>query len=203
MEKLDIYDSDGNYLGEEDRKVVHEKGYWHKTVHCWLYDSKGRVFFQRRADRGTLYTTASGHLKAKESVKEAFRREILEEVGVDLDSSDATFVGVVPFKMDRKKEDGSLFIDRAFANVYVLLYDGDYSSFHLDPEEVSALVLVDAQDALDLFSKESGSISGLVIGDGVFREEIPFSSFLVNEGESAYEKYGDIMKKIISLTNKK
>lgn len=202
MELLDIYDEQGNYLGEEDRKVVHEKGLWHKTVHCWLYDEAGHVFFQRRSDRHTLYTTASGHLKAKETVKEAFKREIKEEIGISIDSSDATFVAVVPFKMDRVKDDGSLFKDRAFANVYVDLYEGNYQDFALDKEEVLSLVLVDAKEALELFKKETGSIKGLEItyDNKKIEKEIAFSEFLVNDGETAFEKYGQILAKIIEIT---
>ena len=49
MEKLDIYDEYMNYIGEEDRDVVHEKGLWHKTVHCWLYDESGNIYFQNKA----------------------------------------------------------------------------------------------------------------------------------------------------------
>lgn len=202
MEKLDIYDEKGNYIGEEDRNIVHEKGLWHKTVHCWLYDKLGRVYFQRRKDRGTLYTTSSGHLKAKESVTEAFHREILEEIGVEIDSSDATLVGVVPFMMDKIKKDGTMFRDRAFANVYVDLYEGNFTSFQLDTDEVTSLVVVFAKDALSLFQKENGSILGIEIDDNhqVKEKEISFDEFLVNAGETAIEKYGDIMKKIIELT---
>lgn len=204
MEQLDIYDETGKFLGVEDRNVVHEKGLWHKTVHCWLYDSYGRVFFQRRADRGTLYTTASGHLMAGETVQDGFHREIFEEIGIQIDSSDASLVGVVPFRMDKIKKDGSSFHDRAFANVYVDLYEGSFSDFHLDTNEVSSLVLVSAVDALSLFEKGKGSISGIEIDshNQAVTKDISFSEFLVNDGETAIEKYGDILRKIINITKK-
>lgn len=204
MEYLDIYDENGKFLGTEERGVVHSKGLWHKTVHCWLYDRDGNVFFQRRSDRGTLYTTSSGHLSAKESVTEAFQREIKEEIGLDIDASDATKVGVVPFQMDRVKEDGSIFKDRAFANVYVDLYEGNYEDFHMDENEVSGIVIVSAKDALDLFQKESGSIFGreISLDNTMIEREISFSEFLVNDGETALEKYGDVLKKIVELTSK-
>ena len=89
MEYLDIYDDEGNFLGKEERGIVHEKGLWHKTVHCWLYTKDGYVFFQRRADSHTLYTTASGHLRAGETINEGFHREIKEEIGCSIDTSDA------------------------------------------------------------------------------------------------------------------
>ncbi|HIQ93781.1 TPA: NUDIX domain-containing protein [Candidatus Ventrenecus stercoripullorum] len=204
MEYLDIYDENGKFLGTEERGVVHSKGLWHKTVHCWLYDRDGNVFFQRRSDRGTLYTTSSGHLSAGESVTEAFQREIKEEIGLDIDASDATKVGVVPFQMDRVKEDGSIFKDRAFANVYVDLYEGNYEDFQMDENEVSGIVIVSAKDALDLFQKESGSILGreISLDNTMIEREISFSEFLVNDGETALEKYGDVLKKIVELTSK-
>lgn len=204
MEYLDIYDENGKFLGTEERGVVHRKGLWHKTVHCWLYDRDGNVFFQRRSDRGTLYTTSSGHLSAGESVTEAFQREIEEEIGLDIDARDATKVGVVPFSMDRVKDDGSIFKDRAFANVYVDLYEGNYQDFQMDENEVSGIVIVSAKDALELFQKESGSILGreILLDNSMVEREISFSEFLVNDGETALEKYGDVLKKIVELTSK-
>lgn len=203
MEYLDIYDEQGNFLGTEERGVVHTKGLWHKTVHCWLYDKEGNIFFQRRADRGTLYTTSSGHLMAGESVTEAFQREIKEEIGLDIDASDATHVNVVPFQMDRIKEDGSVFRDRAFANVYVDLYEGDYKDFHMDESEVSGIVIVNAKDALELFQKEEGTLLGkeISVNNEVTEREIRLTEFLVNDGETFIEKYGDVLRKVIELTS--
>ena len=203
MEYLDIYDEQGNFLGTEERSVVHTKGLWHKTVHCWLYDKEGNIFFQRRADRGTLYTTSSGHLSAGESVTEAFQREIKEEIGLDIDASDATHVNVVPFQMDRIKEDGSVFKDRAFANVYVDLYEGDYKDFHMDESEVSDIVIVNAKDALELFQKEEGTLLGkeISVNNEVTEREIRLTEFLVNDGETFIEKYGDVLRKVIELTS--
>ena len=203
MEYLDIYDEQGNFLGTEERSVVHTKGLWHKTVHCWLYDKEGNIFFQRRADRGTLYTTSSGHLSAGESVTEAFQREIKEEIGLDIDASDATHVNVVPFQMDRIKEDGSVFKDRAFANVYVDLYEGDYKDFHMDESEVSGIVIVNAKDALELFQKEEGTLLGkeISVNNEVTKREIRLTEFLVNDGETFIEKYGDVLRKVIELTS--
>lgn len=61
---LDIYDENGILIGTEYRKIVHEKGLWHKTVHCWLYDNYGNIFFQIKKEEKTFYTTASGHVSS-------------------------------------------------------------------------------------------------------------------------------------------
>lgn len=207
MEYLDIYDENGIMIGTESRIKVHQDALWHKTVHCWLYDRNGNVFFQVRKDEGTLYTTASGHILAGESITQGFEREIKEELGIRIDASDAVKVCEIPFVMDRTKSDGSMFRDRAFANVYVDLYEGDYQDFQLDFDEVKALVLVNAKEVYDLFLKEEGNIFGTVITCGnesnqVEKKEIAFSDFLVNPHETAMEKYGMILEKVIALTEK-
>jgi isopentenyldiphosphate isomerase len=56
MEYLDIYDESGNHIGKEERTKVHQNALWHKTVHCWLFDRDGYVYFQIRHDEKTLYT---------------------------------------------------------------------------------------------------------------------------------------------------
>ena len=200
MEYLDIYDENGKYLGKEERSIVHRDALWHKTVHCWLYDKEGNIYFQIRKDKEKLYTTASGHVQAGETVKEAFGREVKEEIGVDICYETATLVNVVPFKLDR--EDG--FRDRAFANVYVCIYEGKEEDFHYDKEELLGLVRVNADETLELLKKGKGSIPGRVIKKDskteVEEQEIAFTDFLVNKGEDALSKYQSVLEKVISLS---
>ena len=201
IEYLDIYDEEGNYIGKEDRKIVHRDALWHKTVHCWLYDKDGNVFFQRRKEEGTLYTTASGHIQAGETVAEGFGREIYEEIGMHVDINKTHEVEVVRFVMDRPNKDGTLFRDRALANVYVCEFDGDYDEFNYDESEVSGIVKVNAKDTLEILKKEQGSVKGIEITkDNIIERDIDFSEFLVNVGETAYGKYGKILEKVIELT---
>ena len=205
MEYLDIYDEQGNWLGKEKRSIVHRDAMWHKTVHCWLYDKSGNVFFQVRKEEGTLYTTASGHILAGETIQEGFAREMKEELGIEIDARDAIEVNVVPFIMDRINQNGSVFRDRAFANVYLYLYEGDYQDFELDSNEVSALVLVNAKEVYEMFLKKQGEVVGKVITcqenfNEVREQVIRFYDFLVNPQETAMGKYGMILEKVISMT---
>ena len=72
----------------------------------------GSVYFQIRSSSHKFYTTASGHVLKGESIKDAFRREINEEIGLNIDSSDATLVDIVPWRTDKMKN-GTLIKDRA------------------------------------------------------------------------------------------
>lgn len=202
MEYIDYYDEDGKLLGKETREIIHQDALWHKTVHCWLYNEKGEVFFQIRKDRGTLYTTASGHLVSGETISEGFQREIHEEIGILVNKDKSTFIEVVPFIMDMVKKDGTVFKDRAWSNVYANLYQGNYKDFKMDLEELDGLVLVNAKEALSLFEKGKGIILGKVINtkNEMIEREIDFKEFLVNQDETALSKYGKIMAKIVELT---
>ncbi len=107
--------------------------------------------------------------------------------------------------MDRAEPDGSTFKDRAFANVYVLDFENDISEFNFDEKEVLGIVKMNAKDTLELLKNEKGSLKGNVIsrenGTNVAHsEEIEFERFLVNPGETAIGKYGDVLNKVIELT---
>lgn len=205
MEYLDTYDENKNFLGKQPRDYVHQNGLWHNTVHCWLYDNTGNIYFQIRSDEKTFYTTASGHVLAGETVKQAFGREIKEEIGVNIDYENADLVNIVTWKMDKQKADGTMFKDRAFANVYVHEYKGDYREFNFD-SEVDGVVKVNAKQALELFKNGAGKINAEIIttenGKNVQTErKVDFNEFLVNKHETAIGKYGDILNKVISITD--
>lgn len=206
MEYLDIYDEDGNHLGKESRDVVHRDALWHNTVHCWLYDKEGNIYFQIRKDEQKLYTTASGHVKAGETIKEAFGREVKEEIGTNINYDKAVFVNIYKFIMDKKKKDGALFRDRAFSNVYVCIFDEENNNFSFDDNEISGLVKINAKETLNLLKNENGKINATIIqseNNSIIEHEkqIEFNDFLVNYGETAVGKYGDVLKKVIELTS--
>ena len=207
MEYLDVYDENGNFLRKEDRKIVHRDALWHKTVHCWLYDKEGNVYFQIRKDENQLYTTASGHVQSGETVQEGFGREIFEEIGIKVNYNEAELVNIIHYVLDRKNVDGSIFKDRAFSHVFVCEFDGNYTDFHFDINEINGVVKVNAKDTLELINKGKGYINGKKIlienGSNVeYQDKIYFEDFLVNKGETALEKYGDVLKKVIEITSK-
>ena len=204
MEFLDIYNENGEHIGKEERLKVHERGLWHKTVHCWLFDKAGYVYFQIRHDEKTLYTTASGHIMAGETVEQGFAREIREEIGYEVPYTKAIHLETFKFYLDKVKKDGTEFHDRVFANIYTCEFDGDISKFKYDPNELDGLVKVKADEALALFEKEEGQIDGFLIEsrDGKMIMEpkkVDFSEFLVNKGETALGKYGNVLKGIIKI----
>lgn len=202
MEYLDIYDSNGKHLGKEDRNIVHQKGLWHKTVHCWLYDELGNIYFQIRKEKEQLYTTSSGHVSAGETVEEAFDREVNEEIGLDTSMLDKEQIETVYFRMDRNKN-GKMFIDRAFANIYICKISSKLRDFNFDPNEVLGLAVLNAEEAFDLLRAEKEKIKGSMIyqKEGKILEKektFYFKDFLINNGERGISKYGFMLERVIS-----
>ena len=195
MEYLDIYDEYMNKIGQEPRDIAHQKGLWHKTVHCWMYDDAGNVYFQIRADSGKLYTTASGHVLANETVRDAFRREIREEIGLDLDASDAIPLEIVFWRQDKTQKNWH---DRAFAHIYANKLPSNFTEFHFQPDEVSGLVRINAKDCLDLLMDKKTSVRATKITAKESTDtDITKNDFLVAPDETPVVKYGFVLQSII------
>ncbi|MGM9834516.1 MAG: NUDIX domain-containing protein [Bacilli bacterium] len=203
MEYLDIYNENKELIGTELRSVVHEKGLWHKTIHCWLFDHSGNIYFQIRKGEG-FYTTASGHVDAGETINEAFDREIKEEIGLDVDESKIIFIDEVKWQLDRINPDGSEFHDRAFANVWICPFEGDDTDFSFnDPDgDVLGIVRVNARDTKRLFWEELNNIPAHIIStEGIEDRNITKEEFLLNKGETYLGKYGKVLDSVINVTS--
>jgi len=201
MERLDIYDEYMNKIGSENRDTVHQRGLWHKTVHCWMYDNAGNIYFQIRADSGKLYTTASGHVLADETVRDAFHREIAEEIGVDTDASNATPIDVVFWRQDKPQKQWH---DRAFAHIYINELPNDFTDFHFQVEEVAGLVRINARDCLELLLGRRQSVRATKIGaeNNIRVVDITESDFLTASNEIAAVKYGFVLQSVIQILDK-
>ena len=200
MENLDIYDEYMNKIGTESRDTVHHNGLWHKTVHCWMYDDDSNVYFQIRADSGKLYTTASGHVLAGETVRDAFHREILEEIGVDTDVSNAIALEIVFWRQDKPEKQ---WLDRAFAHIYANKLPSNFTDFHFQPDEVAGLVRINAHDCLDLLMDKKETVMATKITESdIFNENIMKQDFLTAPNENAIVKYGYVLQSIMQICDK-
>ncbi len=197
MEYLDAYDEDGTFLGKFPRDEVHEKGLWHNTIHCWIYDNDNNVYFQVRSDDGKLYTTASGHVKSGETIKEAFGRETKEEIGIDVNYEEAELIRVNHWKMDKEKN-GKMTHDRAFSNIHILNIKKEPQAFNFTDGEVIGVVKLNAEETLKLFNKEVPSIKGTFINGNHEHiiKDFTLNDFLLWSGEEATKKYGYIVEAI-------
>lgn len=172
-ERFDIYDEDMNPIGTATRSETHEKGYWHRSFHCWLIRRDGDrklVRFQQRklskdTNPGSYDITAAGHLSAGETVRDAVR-EIEEELGVI-----ARFEELIP--LGQKREDasgivrGKRVIDRELSDEFALECDVPLLELRLQPEEVAGVYEAELSDMIALFEgiRDSLQVDGVELAD--------------------------------------
>ena len=100
MEELfDVLNEKGEYTNRvETRKKCHKEGLYHKAVVVFIINSKGQVLLQRRSPNKRMWpnlwdVTAGGHVSSGEFGFQAIIRECKEELGIELNKDDITFIG--------------------------------------------------------------------------------------------------------------
>ena len=88
-EMFPLVDEDGNITGAATRGECHNGSkLLHPVVHLHVFDSKGRLFLQKRPlwkdiQPGRWDTAVGGHVDLGENVEQALRREAKEELGIE------------------------------------------------------------------------------------------------------------------------
>jgi isopentenyldiphosphate isomerase len=97
MEILSIVNENDEVIGQEDRKVIHQKGLRHREVHVWFVTRDHKVIFQKRGLHketfpGLFDATVGGHVEIGESYEDAAIREAQEETGIIIPKDKLFFV---------------------------------------------------------------------------------------------------------------
>lgn len=98
MEHWDLFDRNGVSLGRTIRRGERLRaGEHHKVVHIWVVNSVDRVLIQRRSKHRKLmpniWAVTSGSVIAGEESPDAARRELSEELGIQLPDAEFEFLG--------------------------------------------------------------------------------------------------------------
>ena len=129
-EWFDVVNGRDEVIRRATRREVHATGLWHRAVHVLVFDRSGRVFLQKRSLRkdlspGLWDSSCSGHLGAGEDYDAATVRELAEEIGVRLNSTETP---VRWFRVEACEPTGWEFVW-----VYRLRYDG---AITIEPAEI-------------------------------------------------------------------
>lgn len=83
-----LVDESGNVIGKATRKECHSGTMWmHPVVHLHIFNAQGDIYLQRRSmlkeiQPGKWDTAVGGHVDYGETIDEALRREVREELGI-------------------------------------------------------------------------------------------------------------------------
>lgn len=90
MEKVILVNKKDEVVGLEEKTKAHQKGKLHRAFSVILFNKKGEVLIQKRAESkyhsGGLWTnTCCSHPRPKENVGQAAKRRLKEEMGIETD----------------------------------------------------------------------------------------------------------------------
>ncbi|KAH9608014.1 hypothetical protein KSS87_012513 [Heliosperma pusillum] len=159
-EYLDILTNTGQFTGRsKPRGEVHRDGDYHRAVHVWIYsESTNELLLQKRADckdswPGQWDISSAGHISAGDSSLISARRELHEELGVNLpeDAFELLFV----FLQECVINDGK-FINNEFNDVYLVttIAPIPQEAFTLQETEVSAVKYISCEKYKSLLANE-------------------------------------------------
>jgi 16S rRNA (adenine1518-N6/adenine1519-N6)-dimethyltransferase len=89
-ERFPVVDSSDRVLGDAPRGEVHGNNLLHRAIHILIFHKNGEVYLQKRSrwkDRHPLLwdSSAAGHVDAGEDYDEAAKRELKEELGIEVE----------------------------------------------------------------------------------------------------------------------
>ncbi len=87
-ELLEVCDEEDRVMALLSRDEIHRQRLMHRAVHIFLFDPKGRIYLQKRAQDkdehpGLWDSSAAGHVEPGEPYMVAAKRELLEELGLN------------------------------------------------------------------------------------------------------------------------
>ena len=144
-EFIDIVTKDGEPTGKVALKSdAHKNGWYHNTIHLWLYTNDGKILLQQRSHKKLIFpllwdVSVAGHIDAGESVIEATLRETKEEIGLDLNPGDLKKIGV---KLHESSYDNGNVLDYEFHQVFIAQLNEKIDKLEPQEDEVEALKLV-------------------------------------------------------------
>ena len=156
-EMIDILNSDGTPAGySRGRNEVHAKGLWHRTVHIWAFDTKGRILFQLRShlkenNPNLLDTSCAGHISAGDESRNAAIRELREEMGVKKRIEDLEYL----FEATHENvlNDGTYFDNEYYDTYKITLNDEESEHLVPQPGEVDDFVWMTREEFLEKNAK--------------------------------------------------
>ncbi|WP_397446409.1 NUDIX domain-containing protein [Polaribacter sp. R77954] len=146
-ELIDILNPDGTPTGKTALKSeAHKHGWFHATVHIWLFTSNRKILLQKRALTKKVFPglwdiSVAGHIGAGESILSSAKREVFEEIGLVLEEKELIKIGT---RIHQVKHANGI-QDNEHHHVFIAELKVPVSELTIQKEEVEAIKLFDLE----------------------------------------------------------
>lgn len=89
-EILDVVDRNDNVIGQKKRSELHKEDSSFRAINVFLLNTKGQMWIPRRAAHKMVFSlcldmSCGGYVKSGESYEDALKREVKEELALDVE----------------------------------------------------------------------------------------------------------------------
>lgn len=160
-ELIDILTPEGKFTGKTALKSeAHKHGWFHATVHIWLFTSDKKILLQKRALTKKVFPglwdiSVAGHIGAGESILSSARREVFEEIGLELAEKDLIKIGTRVHQVAHANG----IQDNEHHHVFIAELKVPLSTLKIQIEEVDAIKLFDLSILKDTKNLENVLLS--------------------------------------------
>ena len=98
-ELIDIITPEGKPTGKTALKSeAHKNGWFHATAHIWLFTADKKILLQKRSMTKKVFPglwdiSVAGHVGAGETILTSAKRELFEEIGLQIEEKDLIKIG--------------------------------------------------------------------------------------------------------------
>ncbi len=161
MESLDVYDDNGHVTGKTvirgDKSVTLNDNEHIAVAVIYIRNSKGQYLIQKTSpEKGGKYSSTGGHVNSGETPLETIKREVFEEIGVNIDN-------------DEIKECGYLLYDKPIRYMFYLNKDVDIDSINIQKSEVDFVRYMTEDEIQELIKNDEMTKSHGIIFNEILK----------------------------------
>lgn len=145
MEWLDVYDNNGNRTGRKvirgDKSALGENEHIALAV-IFIENDEGKFLIQKTSnEKGGEFSSTGGHVDSGETPLEAIKREVKEEIGIDIYD-------------DKIEEYGFLSYDRPLRYMFYIKKNVNINDTHIQESEVEYMKYMSVEEIRRLIDSE-------------------------------------------------
>jgi len=180
-ELLDVVDENDNVIGQEERDVCLAKNLLHRSVHVFVFNSKGELLLQKRSMKKKIFpgrwcASCSGHVSAGQTYEEAAVRELEEEIGVSVENLKfvAKFFDLNP-------------VDSEIAKLYTTSHEGPFKIQEEEVDEVKFLPMEKIKEEIknspEKYTSDFALALSVFLNSSAAKSSMPEMIILVDEND--------------------